>query len=111
MCAMKTSKPLIIQLLIADMKHEQLVAGLNHLGFESDLHGTDLNGVVAELMGIPEMDMEWDWFDVYMKFLDKASDYPITGDGKNLLPLAEACYEMLEGEMVNSKRRKVNGEK
>lgn len=93
---MKTPKPLIIQLLIADMKHEQLVAGLTRLGFESDLHGTNLCNAVAALIGIPEKDRSPEWFDLYMKCIDKASAYPITGNGNNLLPLAETCYEMLK---------------
>ncbi|MES2779209.1 MAG: hypothetical protein V4651_04840 [Bacteroidota bacterium] len=93
---MNPNKPLIIQLLIADMKHEQLLAGLSRLGFESDWHSLDLSGVVAELMGIPEADRSGEWFEHYMDFVGKAGNYPVTATGNNLQPLAEACYEMLQ---------------
>lgn len=77
------------------MKHEQLVAGLGKLGFESDMHGSDLCIVVTDLMGIPEGDMSWDWCDLYVDFLSHAARYEITGEGHNLLPLAETCYTFL----------------
>lgn len=92
---MTDAKHLIIPILVQDMKHEQLMAGLKRLGFHSDLHYLDLMGVVAELMRIPEAEMNWEWCDVYISFLKQAKQYEVTGDGKNLLPLAEACYAAL----------------
>ncbi|MES2558705.1 MAG: hypothetical protein V4590_03135 [Bacteroidota bacterium] len=79
------------------MKHEQLVAGLCHLGFESDAHHLDLWRVVAELMGIREPDRKTEWFEVYMAFLGKAGTYPVRADNEHLLPLAEAFWESLGG--------------
>lgn len=92
---MHPNKPLIIQLLITDLKHEQLIAGLSRLGFESDLHSTDLWCIVAELMGIPEKDRSTEWFECYMDFLGKAGKDPIKDGKDHLLSLAESCYEAL----------------
>lgn len=90
------------------MKHEQLVQALQLVGFQTDLYGLDLSGVVAELMGIKEADISWDWFDIYMNFLCKASQYEITGTGENLLPLAEACYVFLNDQLRMESERRVS---
>jgi len=86
---------LIIQLLIQNMKHEQLMKGLSRLGFHSEKYNMDLSGIVAELMGIPEIEMSWNWFYIYMDFLKKAGEYKTIDEGKNLLTLAETCYKQL----------------
>lgn len=92
---MKSSKELIIELLIHDMKHSQLLTGLHKLGFSSEMHDTDICGIVAELMDIPEMEMSWDWAGIYLKYVRQSEYYEITNNGKNLLPLAETCYNLL----------------
>jgi len=92
---MVSNRQLIIQLLIQDMKHEQLVSGLRSLGFDSNLHGSDISAVVAELMGINATDMSMQWMDVYMSFVKKAGDYTITDTGSSLQALAETCYTFL----------------
>ncbi len=97
------------KLIKEEMKHEQLIQALQQLGFNSDLHGLDISGVVAELMGIPEGNMSWEWFDVYMSFLEQAGHYEITGDGMNLIPLAETCYLFLmnckKAEQTTNKKK------
>lgn len=92
---MKPNKSLIIQLLLSDMKHEQLLTGLCRLGFESDLHGSNLGKTVAKLLDLPQPERNEEWFELYVKFIEKAASYKITGDGKNLYPLAEAAYTLL----------------
>lgn len=98
---MKTvkNKQLIIELLMQDMKHEQLIDGLYKLGFSSDLHGLNISGVVAELLGIKEDDIDSEWFEIYMDFLSQAKHYEICGTGKNLRPLAETCYTFLTSQL------------
>lgn len=93
---MKSTKQLIIRLLVCDMKHEQLLAGLQQLGFESDLHGTPLSNVVAELMGVSTLPAKEAWLQRYMDFLAQAAGQKLSGDGKSLLPLAEQCYAALQ---------------
>jgi hypothetical protein len=96
--ALMNTQSLILQLLIHDMKHEQLLAGLYRLGFESHLHNTDLSETVAALMGLSEDRMPQQWLDTYMAGLKKARNYRVTASGQNLLPLAESCYELLVHE-------------
>lgn len=98
---METPKHLIIHLLIQDMKHEQLVHGLHQLGFESQLHTLDIMAAVSELMHIPQEQLTWLWSDAYINVLKQARQYPITADGKNLLPLAEQCYVVLQQHAIN----------
>jgi len=95
---MKTNKDIIIKLLIQDMKHEQLINGMQQLGFESDMHGTDISTIVATLMGIAEDNISEDWMNVYLSFIRKAKEYTISDSGTTLLSLAETCYVFLEGE-------------
>jgi len=88
-------KQLAIKVIIHDMKYEQLIHGLRDLGFQTDIHGSDLCAVVAELLGIPADDITLDWLDTYMGFIKQAPLYPITDTGDALLPLAEKMLEEL----------------
>jgi hypothetical protein len=92
---MKTNKNLIIQLLMQDMKHEQLIAALRKLGFESNIHGLKILEIVAGLMGIAEEEISWEWSEGYVNFMSQVRKYKIKGSGKNLLPLARECYKFL----------------
>lgn len=100
------NKQLIIELIAQDMKHEQLIDGFYKLGFSSDLHGLNISGVVAELLGIKEENISWDWFEIYMDFLGQAKHYEITSTGKNLRPLAETCYLFLKLHLDKEQREK-----
>lgn len=93
------NKKFIIKLIAQDMKHEQLIGSLKKLGFESDLHDLNILDLVARLMGVPPKKITWDWTDIYMHYIGKVMDYEITGTGKNLLPLAEKCYNSLSLHM------------
>ena len=93
------NRKFIIKLIAQDMKHEQLIGSLKKLGFERDLHDLNIIDMVARLMGIPKNKMTWDWTDIYMHYLSKVMEFEITGTGKNLLPLAEKCYESLSLHM------------
>jgi hypothetical protein len=87
---------LIVALIAQDMKHEQLLGAFEKIGFQSDIHELLLLDIIAEVMGVPPKKMSWDWVDIYMKFMKAAEGFEITGNGKNLLPLAEACYAALK---------------
>jgi len=89
------NRHLIIQLLVQDMKHEQLVQGLQSLGFNSDIHGSDICAVVAALMGISPENLSWDWLDIYMNFLKQSTAYEVTDTGSSLQELANTCYTFL----------------
>ena len=49
------SKKLIIALIQQDLKHSQLILGLDDLGLEaSDKHSLEMFDIVANLMQVPE---------------------------------------------------------
>jgi lambda repressor-like predicted transcriptional regulator len=93
---MGINKNLIIQLLAEDMKHEQLIAALRKIGFESDIYGLKILEIVAGLMGIAEEEISWEWSERYVNFMNQVKDHKIKGNGKNLLALAEECYQFLK---------------
>jgi len=91
----QSNEHLVIQLLIQDMKHEQLIRGMQSLGFNSNVHGSNISTIVAGLMGIKEDDISWEWMDVYMSFIKQATNYEITDTGSSLQQLANTCYSCL----------------
>ena len=57
-----SDKELIINLIQQDLKHSQLVLGLDELGMEaSDKHCLEILDIVANLMKVPEGNVEYDW--------------------------------------------------
>lgn len=57
-----SNKELIISLIQQDLKHSQLIVGLDRLGLEaSERHCLQLLEVVAHLMRVPEGNTELDW--------------------------------------------------
>lgn len=83
---------LITELLLHDMRYQQLIDGILSAGFTNSLHGSDLGTLVAQLMEVAAYDTNDEWFETYTNFIFLASNYEITADGKNLLPLVESCY-------------------
>jgi hypothetical protein len=92
---MEIDKNLIVQLLAQDMKHEQLIAALRKIGFESDSHRLKILEIVAGLMGIREEEISWEWSEGYVNFMCQVRKYKMRGNGENLLPLVEECYQFL----------------
>ena len=87
-------KKLTIRLIQQDLKHTQLCDGLRRLGLhDNGLHSLNILPLVAELMGISQTSDDWE--DVYLSFLKKASDYPVSDLGTELMALAGECYEGL----------------
>lgn len=87
------SKSLIISLIQQDLKHNQLILGLERLDFSSEKH--PLPEIIAGLMNIPPDKISDQWYDIYFSFLEKAAALKITETGNNLEELAEECFEML----------------
>jgi hypothetical protein len=90
------NKPLILQLLICDLKHEQLLLGLKQAGFNTDLRSLDIMDVVAELMGIPYDDLSDEWGMIYVSFMRKVRAYGLEGEEEYLKAYADACYVFLK---------------
>jgi len=56
-----SQKELIISLIQQDLKHSQLILGLDELGMDaSDKHSLEILDVVANLMQVPDGEIEYD---------------------------------------------------
>lgn len=89
------NKSLILQLLICEMKHEQLLMGLQHAGFDITGRSLDIMDVVAELMGIPYDDLTDEWGMLYVSFMRKVRPWGMDGEEEYLKGYADACYTFL----------------
>jgi hypothetical protein len=91
---LKTNKDIIITLIQADLKHNQLLGNLRQMALYTDEYHLPLHKAVSQLMGLGEETYD-QWFDIYEGFLIDAHKYPISGSPDNLLSVAEKCYELL----------------
>lgn len=88
---------LIIGLIRQDLKHNQLIKGLDILDLDAGHHHhLGIMDLVKELMEVPAH-LENDFLDTYMGYMGRCLDYPISSLGEELRELAEECYEGLKG--------------
>ena len=84
-------KRTIIQLLVADIKHNQLLNGLYDMGFyDDDLYMLNIDFIVAKMMGVSPMPDAW--LDLYHKTMLEVRSC-ITDEER--LQIAEELYERL----------------
>jgi hypothetical protein len=91
----KDYKVVIIEIIRQDMRFNQYIFALRKLGIEVYDFDLDLMSIVAMLMNIGEEDMTDAWMELYVMELSNSEQIPIEALGKNLYPLAEACYYSL----------------
>ncbi len=90
-----TLDELVIQLILQDLKHNQLVLGLDRLNLDAGYcHFLGILDLVQRLMGVPEELME-DFSAIYMAFMQRGVEFSISRSGKELRPLARECYNRL----------------
>jgi len=87
---MEENNDLIIKLIRADLKYNELLSGLSSIHFESDLYCLNLVDMVAKLMDV-KGDTSDQWFKVYLNYIDQAYKYEVEDRGDNLFPIAEKC--------------------
>lgn len=96
----KPNEELITRLIQADLKHNQLIAGLEALGFsDKGLQHLSIHTILEKLMEVPP-EAHNNWATVYFNFLERAQYYPLSPQGEALLPLAEDCYRQLQSAVV-----------
>ena len=90
------NKELLIDLIQQDLKHNQLIIGLDKIGLEgSEMHNLRILEMVAKLMKVPKT-LQEDWTNAYMLCMEESVNYQITNRGESLKPLAEVCYNRLK---------------
>ena len=93
-----TRKQLIISLIQQDLKHSQLVTGLDQLGLDaSNKHCLELLDIIANLMQVPEGYSEIIWGKMYVSLMAETVHFDIEDTSIKLRPYAETCYKELRG--------------
>lgn len=89
-------KELIISLIQQDLKHHQLIIGLENISLNAgEKHHLELLNVCYDLMKVPES-VEMDWGMTYTNYMNKALRYRIEATSEGLRQLAELCYTHLK---------------
>ncbi len=89
-----TNKDLILTLIQADLKHNQLIGNLRKIELHTDEYILKLYEVISQLMGLGKEPFE-EWFDIYDSFVLNAHLHSISEEPDHLLLVAEECYELL----------------
>jgi hypothetical protein len=96
------NKTLIISLIQQDLKHSQLVYGLDNIGLDgSEVHFLEIMEIVAKLMNVPNGEVNDDWGKMYTEFMKESVGFEITSKGEALKPFAKVCYAQLKSLLKN----------
>ncbi len=91
------NKDVIIDLIQQDLKHYQLIYGLEQLGLQgSGIHHLQLLEIIYQLMQILSEKKNDYLAETYAAFMSMATEYEITPLGESLRPLAKECYYRLK---------------
>jgi hypothetical protein len=90
---------LIIELILQDLKHNQLIQGLDRLALDAGYcHYLGLLDLIQKLMGVPDKLMD-EFTTIYMASMDRCLEFPISKSGEELRPLANGCYVLMKKRM------------
>lgn len=89
-------KFILEEIILADMKHSQLTIGLANLGLDPmDNHYLGIADLVGRLIGV-QTDEEKDRFmEVYLGFMQKSTEFPVSSRGEELLTIGKECLKVL----------------
>ena len=86
---------LVIELILQDLKHNQLLYGLDRLNLDAGYcHFLGILDLVQRLMEVPKELID-DFADTYMDAMHRSLDFPISRSGEELRTLAAECYDLL----------------
>lgn len=97
------NKELIINLIQQDLKHNQLLSGLEKIGLGVELHYLRILEIVSKLMNVPDGEVDDLWSELYIKFMQEAIQFEITSNADTLKPLAVTCYGRLKSLLDDEK--------
>lgn len=107
------NKELVISLIQQDLKHHQLVTGLDNIGLEAfDKHLLELFDVIYDLMEVPES-AESEWGKTYTKYMNFVVNYDVESTSESLKPLAGGCFIHLKAivDIENERKRELSKDK
>ena len=97
-----TTKDLIIALLAQDLKHSQLILGLDDLGLSaSDKHSLEIFDIIATLMQVPKGHIEANWARIYLTYMSNCREVEIDHTTAPMLPYAISCYDDLNEVLLS----------
>lgn len=92
---MEINKTLILHLIQADLKHNQLINALESIHLDTDgVYYINLADAVAKLMGM-DGEKSDQWFAIYDSYMEQAHSHAVEDRGSNLAPIAQDCYSHL----------------
>lgn len=90
------SKQLIIKLIQQDLKHCQLVYGLDRVGLDvNDKYHLQIMDIIYDLMKVPQS-IELDWGIIYQNYMKKGVILSVKNTDICLKSLSELCYKHLK---------------
>lgn len=100
------NKQLIIRLIQQDLKHCQLLFGLDKIGLDgNDKHHLQILDIIYDLMKVPQS-IEFEWGATYQNYMKQALLLEIGNADTHLKPLAELCYKHLR-MLVNCEQKQL----
>ncbi len=106
------NKELIIELIQQDLKHSQLLYGLDEIGLcgtelyfieiSEIVYFIEISEIVCRLMNVPSGEIGDHWMETYMNFMRDTVNYEVSHSIDVFKPLAYACYVQLELIVLNN---------
>ncbi|NHE56389.1 hypothetical protein [Cyclobacterium plantarum] len=94
-----TLDELIIELIIQDLKHNQLILGLDRLNLDAGYcHYLGIMDLIQRLMGVADDAMD-EFSATYMAAMHRSLEFPISRSEEELKPLAIECYKNLKEKL------------
>ena len=96
-----TLEELITELILKDLKNNQLLVGLEKLNLDAGYcHYLGILDLIQKLMGVSDGMMD-EFSATYMGYMQRSLEYPISRSGEELRELARECYESLREKEEN----------
>lgn len=93
-------KLLLEEMILADLKHSQLLFGLAALGLDHmDNHYLVIHDLIAKLMGIATDSEKDRSTEIYMDYMQQSMQFPFSPRGEELRSLSKACLDKLLADM------------
>ncbi|WP_163380147.1 hypothetical protein [Cyclobacterium sp. SYSU L10401] len=94
-----TLDELIIELILQDLKHNQLILGLDRLNLDAGYcHFLGILDLIQRLMGVSDDEMD-EFSATYMAVMHRSLEFPISRSEEEVRLLAIECYKNLKEKL------------
>ncbi|RAI86802.1 hypothetical protein [Algoriphagus yeomjeoni] len=89
-------KTCLEEMILADLKHSQLILGLANIGLDHmDNHYLGIADLVAQLIGTQTDQGKDKFMEVYLGFMQKSTEVPVSSGGEELRMVSKECLKVL----------------